>query len=235
MNDKDYLRLWIHAITMGAIVFLVFALYLWARRWGMPLEDVAFKLSFAGLAVAGMTLLSLSFLLGPLARFWPNTFVKHLPLRKQYGIVGYFIIVAHVLWGLTTFSPAIFPKLFSDGSLKATTIMLLLFGIVAFVLFSIVAFTSIPKIAQQMSPKIWKSTQRIGYFAFFLALIHFSVVKYNGWINVEAWPYLPDTIPFLSLVPLPPLSLILFLFIVFVFVMRVMVIIFAQTVNTKQQ
>ncbi|MEX0917335.1 MAG: ferric reductase-like transmembrane domain-containing protein [Candidatus Paceibacterota bacterium] len=231
MKDKSQLRLWTYAIIMGAVVFLVSALYLWARRWGMPLEDVAFKLSFAGLAVAGMTLLSLSFLLGPLARFWPNTFVKHLPLRKQYGIVGYFIIMAHVVWGLATFSPAIFPKFFSDGSLKATTIMLLLFGVVAFVLFSIVAFTSIPKIAQQMSPKIWKSTQRIGYLALFLALIHFSVVKYKGWLNIDGWPYLPDTIPFLSLVPLPPLSLILFLFIVFVFVMRVMAMLFPRAEN----
>ncbi|MEX0931044.1 MAG: ferric reductase-like transmembrane domain-containing protein [Candidatus Paceibacterota bacterium] len=217
---------------MGGVIFLVSALYLWARRWGMPLEDVAFKLSFAGLAVAGTALLALSFLLGPLARFWPNTFVKHLPLRKEYGIVGYFIIVAHVVWGLATLTPARYPKFFSDGSLEATTILLLLFGGVAFVLFSVVAFTSIPKIAKRMSPKTWKNTQRIGYLALFLALIHFSVVKYKGWLNVDGWPYVPDSIPLLSLVPLPPLSLILFLFIVFVFVMRVMVMSFPRTENT---
>src|SRR3989338_6248054 len=212
---------WMRAFLLALVAFLVAAGYLWLRRWGAPLYTVLYKISFAGLATAGTFLLAYSYGIGPFARFFPRLFVSELSMRKYYGLLGYFLIVVHVVWALATFGPKRYPRLFVEGEFTTITIVSLILGVTAFALFSIVAFTSMQRIATNMSTDAWKTTQRVGYLGLLVALVHFTVLKYKGWLAIATWPSLPvDYFSFLSFVSLPPLSLLLFVFIVGVFLLR---------------
>jgi len=223
---------WLRAGLLALVVFVVSAGYLWARRWGASFDAVLYKISFAGLATTGTFLLAYSYAVGPCARFFPSVFVSRLQMRKYYGLLGYWVIVAHVFWALATFGPKRYPKFFVDGEFTATTVLSLSLGIIAFVLFSLVAFTSMKGIASNMSEGAWKITQRVGYLGLSVALVHFSIIKYEGWVDISTWPFLPaDYFSFLSVIPLPPLSLLLFLFIVLVFVLRGLTIIYPKNAS----
>lgn len=223
---------WLRAIMLAVVVFIVSAGYLWVRRWGASFDAVLYKISFAGLATTGTFLLAYSYAIGPFARFFPSVFISRLPMRKYYGLLGYFVIVAHVFWALATFGPKRYPKFFIEGEFTTTTILSLSLGIIALVLFSLVAFTSLKGIASNMSEGAWKITQRVGYLGLAVALVHFSIIKYEGWLDISKWPFLPaDYFSFLSVVPLPPLSLLLFLFIVFVFLLRGLTILYPKNAS----
>lgn len=214
--------LWAHAILAGALVFILSAGYLWARRWGMPFGDVAYKISFAGLAVAGTFLLSSSYAMGPLARLIPRAFGNGTTLRKYYGMVGFVVIVAHVFWGLATLTSAYYPKFFHGETLTLNAMIFLMTGTLALILFLLVAVTSLKSVAQFMPKAAWRATQRLGYAALVVTLVHFGSVKYKGWLTMNDWPHLPDSFSIFSTIPLPPLSFLLFLFIIFVFALRIM-------------
>ncbi len=221
-NQQREWTLWAHAILAGVLVFILSAGYLWARRWGMPFGDVAYKISFAGLAVAGTFLLSLSYAMGPLARLVPRVFGNGTTLRKYYGMVGFGVIVVHVFWGLATLTPAYYPKFFHGETLTLNAMLFLMTGTLALILFLLVAVTSLKSVAQFMPKVAWRATQRLGYVALIVTLIHFGSVKYKGWADMGDWPHLPEFFGFVSFVPLPPLSFLLFLFIIFVFALRIM-------------
>ncbi len=217
--------LWIYSTVTAIFFFLLSTGYLWARRWGVPLEDVLYKITFAGLAVSGTVMLASSYFLGPLARTFPRVFGGGLTIRKYFGMVGFFMIVVHVFWGLATLTPAYYPKFFHGEVFTGQAMVFLMTGTVGFFLFLLVALTSLKTIAQGMPETAWRTMQRLGYLGLFVVLIHFTAVKYKGWLNVNDWPYLPDSIPILSLAPLPPLSLILFVYIVFVLFVRLCTVI----------
>lgn len=193
---------WKSAVLAGLIIFLFSALWLYLRRWGMPLSEVYFKLSFAGLAVTGTALIAMVYLFGSLAHFWPKTWEAKKELRKYYGLFGFYLIVLHSVWGILLKVPL-------------TEIeMPFIFGILGLLIFTIVAVASLRFIAQRMKPSWWLFLQRLGYLALILGTIHFGLLKWQGWLAIGKWHYF-----------LPPLSLLLFLFITFVFIMRLLAII----------
>src|SRR3989344_5809266 len=109
---------WRKVIAVATAILLFSAGYLWLRRFGTPFLEVYIKLLFPAVAVTGTALLSISFLLGPMARFWPSRFVPLLPLRKHYGLAGFFLIAFHVIWGLVRISPANYSRYFdASGAL----------------------------------------------------------------------------------------------------------------------
>ena len=201
---------WKTAIVWGLIFFVLLSLLLYFRRFN-------YNLYIANKAIAStaVILIGTSFLIGPLARFWPNAWVPRLYMRKHFGVFGFVVAVLHIIITLILLSPQQYPKLYTAaGTLNSTAQWSLLLGTLAIIMFAAIAITSIPSIERAMNNRKWLIIQRTGYLAFLFVLIHLVQLKYKGWINLDNW-----------LNGLPPGSLVPFVFILFVFLMRFLVII----------
>lgn len=143
-----------------AIVFLIMLGYGILRYnviKGVPYANLPLFVGNKGFAVASATLIGLAYLIGPLSRFWPKTFVKHLYLRKYLGLSGFALAVVHTVMSLLLFSPANYSKFFTEtGALNLTGELSMLFGVLALAIFSIVTVSSLNQ--------SWKNSEkRNGY------------------------------------------------------------------------
>lgn len=182
----------------------------------VPFDNIPLFIANKSVALSATVLIGLSFLLGPLARFWPNQFVHHLYLRKHLGVFGFGMAALHSLMSLVLLNTAYYPKFFSAGgrlNLIGETSML--FGILAFLIFATISITSLPPLEKHMHPGQWKFVQRMGYLAYVFVLAHVTIMGFQGWFKSESWQF-----------GLASISLISALFIIFVLIMRTVVIIF---------
>lgn len=184
----------------------------------VPFDNIPLYISNKAIALSATILIGLSFLLGPLARFWPNQFVPHLPLREHLGVFGFGLAALHAVVSLILLTPAYYPRFFAeDGRLNFIGETSMLFGVLAFLIFASITVTSLPPMEKQMDQIQWKFIQRLGYLAYVFVLAHVGIMGYRGWFRPEAWQY-----------GLASISLISALFIIFVLVMRTLVIIFPR-------
>ncbi len=185
---------------------------------GVPWEQLPLFISNKAIALAAVVFIALSYDFGPLARFWPRVFVPELPMRKFFGLLGFGLAAAHALISLLIFSPAYYPKFFTEaGKLNLTGELSMLFGVLALFIFLAAALTSLPSVAASMGRSQWQAVQRVGYLAFFLVLLHVLVMGFEGWLKPSGWPG-----------GLLPISLIAFIVIAFTLLIRAAVIIFPQ-------
>ncbi len=201
---------WKRALLAIGVVFLLFVLQHYFRRFGQPIETIYFTILFDSIALTGVVLIGLSYLLGPLARLWPGKWETALPLRKHFGLAGLGFVVLHILLALTIFNPNYYPKFFSEtGKLSAIGELSILAGGIGFVLFLVVATTSIPSVAERMQGKNWLMAQRIGLMALIISTVHFAILKWRGWFDLSQWYN-----------GIPSGTFVTTLFVVFVFVTR---------------
>lgn len=171
-------------------------------------------ISNKAIALTAVVLIAISFLLGPLARFWPRTFVSLLYLRKYFGLFGFGLAAVHTLISLLLFTQGYYPKFFgTQGKLNLVGELSMLFGVVAFFIFLIVAVTSFPRVKAGIAPKRWKIIQRLGYLAFVFVMLHVAIMGVAGWLKPEGWPG-----------GLLPISLIAFIVILVTLLARIVVL-----------
>ena len=188
----------------------------------VPVESIPLYVSNKAIALSTVVLIGLSFLLGPLARFWPKQFVPHLYLRKSLGLTGFALAALHAMISLLLFSPAYYPRLFlANGKMNLIGESSMLFGILAFLIFAGISVISLPPIEKTMIPAQWKFVKRLGYLAYILVLFHVVSMGWNGWFLASAWKY-----------GLASISLISALVIILVLVMRVLVIAFPKKISS---
>jgi DMSO/TMAO reductase YedYZ heme-binding membrane subunit len=130
-------------------------------------------------------------------------------LKKQYGITGFFIAMAHLLLSLSQLNPERYPKFFLDtGFVNSSGEFTFLFGLLAFISILVPAYATLPESVKNLSKGKWLLMQRVGYIAIFFALLHTIAMGYNGWTSPGHWPfYLPPISLFGSLVALSALLL----------------------------
>lgn len=176
-------------------------------------------ISNKAIALSATILIGLSFLLGPLARFFPDQFTPYLSLRKSLGVLGFGVASLHAILALILLKPAYYPRLFaSDGQLNFTGEISMLFGVLALFIFTFVAISSLPSVEEKMQADSWKMVQRLGYLAYLLVLGHVTVMGFQGWFRPESWQY-----------GLMSISLISAMVVVLVLLMRALVIVFPKT------
>lgn len=204
----------IFLIVLGLSFLYAIVRYNFVRS--VPFDNIPLYISNKAIALSATILIGLSFLLGPLARFWPNQLVPHLPLRKHLGVFGFVLAALHAVMSLILLTPAYYPRFFTeDGRLNFIGETSMLFGVLAFLVFAGITVTSLPPVEKQMDQAQWKFVQRLGYLAYVFVLLHVAVMGFRGWFRPESWQY-----------GLVSISLISALFIIFVLVMRIFVIIF---------
>jgi len=209
---------WKWAFVIFIISFIIIFSYSILRYnvfKAVPLDQIPLYIFNKAIALTSVVIIGLSFLIGPLARFWPNRFVPKLYLRKYLGVLGFGIAALHGIISLLIFNSAYYPKFFTEaGKLNLTGELSMLFGILSIFIFSAVAVTSLPSVEKEMHPKQWKFVQRMGYLAFVLTLLHVTVMGWRGWLNPANWPG-----------GLLPISMLAAAVIILILVMRVVIVI----------
>ena len=203
---------------MTATIFVVafaYAILRYNILKGIAWEHLPLFISNKAISLSAVMFIALSYLLGPLARFWTKAIVPLLGLRQFFGLLGFGLAAMHGLVSLLLFTPANYPKFFLlDGTLNLIGELSMMFGILAFFIFAAVALTSIPHVAQSMSAKHWQVVQRLGYFGLVLVLFHVLVMGYEGWMQPSSWPG-----------GMLPVSLVAAIIIAFALLLRIVVLI----------
>lgn len=212
MRQATLISLFVLGIT------LVYAVIRYNIVRDVPFDEIPLYISNKAIALSATILIGFSFLLGPLARFWPNQFVAHLPLRKHLGVFGFGLAALHAVASLILLTPAYYPRFFAEGGrLNFIGETSMLFGVLAFLIFASITITSLPPVEKQMDQIQWKSIQRLGYLAYVFVLAHVVIMGFRGWFRPDSWQY-----------GLASISLIAAMVIILVFLMRVLVIIFPR-------
>ena len=152
------------------IIFLLVLFYFVAIR-ARPLSPGVASNSFA---IAATFVIGLCFVLGPLSRMKPDAFLPMLRHRKPLGLWGFLFAAIHVAGVLII----AFGTIADPENLYST-----ISGIVAFAIFTLMAATSTGKAIARMGYAKWKKLQRVGYIAFFLVLIHFTIIEKGAFVS----------------------------------------------------
>lgn len=206
-------------ITISLAVLVITLLYAIIRYnlvRDVPFDNIPLFISNKAIALSATILIGLSFLLGPLARFWPKVVTPHLYLRKHLGIFGFGLAALHAIASLILLRPSYYPRFFTEeGQLNFIGETTMLFGVLAFLIFTGITLTSLPGVESRMDQNRWKFIQRLGYLAYIFVLSHVAIMGFRGWFRPDSWQY-----------GLISISLISAMIIVLVLLMRILVIIF---------
>ncbi len=152
-----------------AIIFLLILFYIVVVR-ARPLSPGTVSNSFA---IAATVVIGICFVLGPLSRI-RQSYVQQLRYRKPLGLWGYLFAAIHVAGALIiAFDTIVDPDNFYS----------IISGIIAFAIFTLMAATSTGRSIARLGYPKWKKLQRTGYIAFFLVLIHFTIIENGAFVS----------------------------------------------------
>lgn len=118
--------------------------------------------------LAGILLVSISLMIGPLVLFFPK-WAEIIEPRRAIGLSGFVFILAHAV--LVNYLYFDFDPQLIAGQFH------LIFGSMALIVLLPVAISSIDKAITILGSKKWKMVQRLTYIGFILALIHFVLTS----------------------------------------------------------
>src|SRR3989338_4393633 len=163
----NWMNVNVFSIALFAVI-LGYALLRYNIIKGVPWSDLPLFISNKAIALYAVVFIALSFIIGPLIKFWTGTFIRFQPLRKYFGLLGFGFASIHALISLLIFTPQYYPKFFSEtGKLDLIGELSMLFGIIGFFIFLVVAISDIPSVEESMKFEHWLEVQRTGYLAFF--------------------------------------------------------------------
>ncbi len=211
-NGRDYFV----ALLVASVLLTLFSCYLLIRRGyyfdAPPTADMLYVPNKA-VAGVGIALLALTFLIGPISRYF-NRFDYWVGLRKELGIVGAFFIFAHVIISYH-FLPKKFPQeWFSFTSLEWAA------GLVGTMLLLFLFIISFRKMVEFIGPGRWWFMQRWGLrIAMVLAVLHVFDMKWAGWVK---WITQSPAAPTAELANpwMPGLGILVSMFVAWVVVIR---------------
>jgi len=184
---------WKKTIWIGIVVFVISFLYAFVRYnivREVSLEQLPLYITNKAVAMAATIVIGLSFVLGPLAGFFPSRFSKWTYIRKPLGLLGFGLAFIHAIMSLILFNPANYSRFYSEsGKLTGLIESSMLFGILAFFIFGIMTIIAIPSIEEKLDKGQWKTILRLGYLAYIFVLLHVALMGYRGWFNPDAWQY----------------------------------------------
>lgn len=163
---------WDSALIVAGGIFVVFSLYLFARRGYYNLYIINKVFGSTAVVLAGLTLT-----LGPLAGR-AKIFVRFLALRKELGLLTLWLALLHVVTSVF-FLPNKFPL-----SWYQKEWLPIAFGAAALLVWMGIAWLSHEKHIVRLGPTIWRKYQSwVGRISFLLIFLHLVVMKWQGWLN----------------------------------------------------
>lgn len=135
-------------------------------------------------ALAGIGLIAVSFILGPLSRLLPNLFLKYIYFRKPVGLAGFVLGLAHAIY-----SAQVYYNFNFDLSLATGRSLALFFGIIGTLIFIAMSATSSKIMMEKLGYKKWKAIQTFGYFGLVFIILHFFLIETKPDVGLDVRPY----------------------------------------------
>lgn len=180
MHKPSGLRDYLVVCLLAAAVVVFFSLYLITRRgyfFDAPITADPLFVPNKAIAGAGMTLLAITFLIGPLSRYF-DRWDHLLAYRKEIGIVGGFLAIFHAFISYFLL-PLKFPQTKYSLDNPYT-----LAGLIGVFLLTFLFVLSLKRIISLMDGKTWWFWQRWGLRLVIVAtLVHVYLMKWNGWVK----------------------------------------------------
>jgi len=139
-------------------------------------------------SLAAVLLVASSYMVGKVIRWHDHDKALRLVVIKFCGLMGFFLAAAHAFFSLCLLSPAYYGKYFEDGGrLNLQGEIALSVGVVALLFLLAPAVTTLPMMPRAIGGKRWKRSQRAGYIALALAVVHLVALGYKGWLEPKGW------------------------------------------------
>ncbi len=206
MSDRDSKlpadRLWQPATAKWfAVVFgasLVYAVIRYHFAGDVEWRHFPLFILNKATSLAAVIFVACSYLVGKSIHWHDHDHALRLVVIKFCGLVGFFLAAVHAFFALSLLSPAYYAKYFdAGGRLNLQGELALSVGVVALFFLMSPAITTLPMMPKALGGRRWKRTQRVGYLALILVVVHLVVLGLKGWLAPKGWQ-----------AGLPPISLI---------------------------
>jgi DMSO/TMAO reductase YedYZ heme-binding membrane subunit len=149
-------------------------------------------------SLAAVIFVACSYLIGKIFRWHDHDRALRLVVIKFCGLMGFFLATAHTLFSLSLLSPAYYGKFFDEGGrLNLQGEIAMSVGVVALFFLLSPALTTLPMMPKALGGWRWKRSQRAGYVALALVVVHLVAMGLKGWLAPQEWLW-----------GMPPVSLI---------------------------
>lgn len=139
-------------------------------------------------SLAAVIFVACSYLIGKIIRIHDHDHALRLVVIKFCGLMGFFLATAHALFSLAMLSPAYYGKYFEEGGrLNLQGEIAMAVGVIALFWLLSPAVTTLPSMAKAIGGIRWKRSQRAGYIALALVVVHLVVLGYKGWLAPGGW------------------------------------------------
>ncbi len=151
-------------------------------------------------SLAAVIFVACSYLVGKIIRWHDHDKALRLVVIKFCGLMGFFLAGVHAFFSLGLLSPAYYAKYFdAGGGLNLQGELAVSAGVIALFFLMSPAITTLPMMPKAIGGRRWKRSQRAGYVALALVVVHLVVLGWKGWLAPSGWHG-----------GLPPISLVAF-------------------------
>ena len=149
-------------------------------------------------SLAAVVFVACSYLIGKIIRWHDHDKVLRLVVIKFCGLMGFFLAGIHALMSVMLITPAYFAKYYdAGGRMNLQGELGMAVGIIALFFLMSPAITTLPMMPKALGGRRWKRSQRVGYIALILVVVHLVVLGLKGWLAPSGWP-----------AGMPPISLV---------------------------
>jgi hypothetical protein len=178
----------------------------------VPWKDLSFFTLNKGICLSAFVLLVMNFALGPAKNLGLPVPTGWLNARMAIGIIGFLLVLIHVLMSMMLFSPAIYDKFFDANATLTLAAGLSMFtGIIAFVVLWGYNLTFKTNMREDKAFVAFITSRKFLLWAMLLGAAHLFFMGYSGWLKPSGWHG-----------GLPPISLVAFTVFVIGYVINLM-------------
>jgi DMSO/TMAO reductase YedYZ heme-binding membrane subunit len=139
-------------------------------------------------SLAAVVFVACSYLIGKIIRWHDHDKALRLVVIKFCGLLGFFLAAVHAVFSLCLLSPAYYGKYFDDGGrLNLQGEVALTVGVLALFFLLSPAVTTLPMMPKAIGGWRWKRSQRAGYVALALVVVHLVILGIKGWLAPQGW------------------------------------------------
>jgi len=139
-------------------------------------------------SLAAVIFVACSYLIGKIIRWHDHDKALRPVVIKFCGLMGFFLAAVHAFFSLCLLSPAYYGKYFDDGGrLNLQGEVAMTVGVLALFFLLSPAVTTLPMMPKAIGGQRWKRSQRAGYVALTLVVVHLVVLGVKGWLAPQGW------------------------------------------------
>ncbi len=139
-------------------------------------------------SLAAVIFVACSYLVGKIIRWHDHDKALRLVVIKFCGLMGFFLAGVHAFFSLGLLSPAYYAKYFdAGGRLNLQGELAVSAGVIALFFLMSPAITTLPMMPKAIGGRRWKRSQRAGYVALALVVVHLVVLGWKGWLAPSGW------------------------------------------------